>query len=229
MARVRTGQTTAAGRRGKCVSESSRASSDRYHSVGRGIVMVWMTAIPSGGQQAVQLPEKGAIVSMPHGFQHLDGDDFVKPSFHFSVVPKKDVDTILQSGLANPLSGKIILVFGDRNAGNPASGPANGFNGKPAPSAADLKQMIVGTQSQFINDGPVLIFLGRFQVFPRMAEYGTRIGHGIIQKGLEKRIGQIVVTPDVAAAAGQCIGARQKTQFLQRLHQQPFFEIAIFH
>ena len=164
--------------------------------------MVWMTAMPSGASRRSSCPEKGAKVGMPHGFQHLDGDDFVKASIHFAVVTKKDLDTILQTGLANPLPGKLVLVFGDRNAGDPASGPSNGFNGKPAPSTANLKQMIVGTQSEFFNDGSVLVLLGRFQALPRMVEYGTRIGHGIIQKGLEKSIGQIVVTPDVAAASG---------------------------
>ena len=156
-----------------------------------------------GCEQTVQLTEKAPIVTMPHRFQHLDGDNLVESSLNTAVVAKANVDVILEPGPAHALPGQVELLPRNGDAGDPTTGLPHRLDGKTAPTAADLQKMVPRAQAHLGHDAPELAPLGVGQGLIGPLENGARVGHGLVQEGLEEVVGEIVVRPDVAPTAGQ--------------------------
>ena len=153
------------------------------------------------------------------GLEHLYRDELVEGSLDVPVIAVPDVDPILQAGLADTPPRQLELLAGDRDAGHTAAGRARGVDGKASPPRADLQHVIVGSDSQLLDDHVVLADLGRVEV-RRVGPIRARVGEGLVQEEPEELIPQVVVGVDVALTAPLGIGTAPVLEEVHNRHGQ---------
>ena len=110
-----------------------------------------------------------------------------------------------------------MLILGDGCGGDAAAVVLGRVHGEPAPTGADLQQMVVLGQSQKLAETLELCVLGLLEGHLGVAEQSTAVRHRRIEEQREEVVAEVIVRSDVAfvlmlvrpASPAQDIGHRR--------------------
>ncbi len=90
-----------------------------------------------------------------------------------------------------------------------------GVNRKTSPAATDLKYPVARLNSGNLGDAGIFCFLCLSERGLRLGEQSRRIGHCAVEPGGIKIVTEIVVSGNIAPAAGDGVGLQAVTQAAQ--------------
>ncbi len=157
---------------------------------------------------------------MPHGLDHLDGNQLVESSFEIAVVLEQQRDAVLQTLFLDAPLGIGELLVRQRRGGHPAAMVDRGIQRHAAPAGTDLQQMIVGLQIELRADALQLVQLGLLQALLGRGEHGRRVHHGRIEEALEQLVAQVVMRGDIALRTGAGVAVEPVQRLDHRLAEQ---------
>ena len=139
---------------------------------------------------------------MPDRFDHLDRHGLVELAGQVAVILEQHRDPLREPLGGDSLDGIVVLLARNRGGRHAASVVFRRMNREPAPSGADLDQVIVRAQIQLAADA---IDLGRRGFLERRVgalEDRARVHQRAIEHQLEKIVAEIIMRRDIALAAG---------------------------
>lgn len=177
-------------------------------------------------QASMDGAHEGAVVFMPHVFEHADGNDLVEAAFHVPVIAALDVhaQTRVRAGPA----GVFDLVAGDVQARDRATVPLGRERREAPPTAADVQDLVPGRKPDLAADEVELLFLGGLQIV-RALEITAAVLVVWPQPGQEHVVAQIVVFlghdpgPSARLAVEEALqgGVEDQGRLFPGLHVQP--------
>src|ERR1019366_500809 len=154
-----------------------------------------------GLQQLAAFAEIRIDELMPDRFDHLDRDGLVELAAEVAVILEQHGDAIRQALGGDFFDGVVVLRARNRGGRDATSVVFGRVNRKPAPSRADLDEVIAGAKIELAADA---IDLGRRRLLQRGAgalEDRARVHHQrAIQNQLEKIVAEVVMRRYVALA-----------------------------
>ena len=155
----------------RCLGNLSDAG---QHSVGKDIAVDPGIAVDLGNIAADGMEEKDPflfqtavgdfhkrpVVLLSHVFEHSDGYDLVEAPLDLPVILTEDFHRQILTGLA----GVPDLLLGNIDGRNLAAVMFGGIAGKTAPAAANVQNVILGVQVDFLANEIEFFLLGFYQI-----------------------------------------------------------------
>ena len=148
-------------------------------------------------QQIVHLGEELRVVVDADVLEHADRYDAVELLPYLAVVAQLEAYPVGQPRLARPLVRQLVLLLGQRDAGDIDLLEACEIERELAPAAADVEHLEAGLEVELGGDQAQLVLLGLLQRFGVVEEVGAGILHPLVEEELVEVVAEVVVVRHV--------------------------------
>ena len=161
----------------------------------------------AGPHRAAQHLDVGRVVGGADVLTHLQGADGVEVVAlgHLAVVLEPDLDPVLQTALGDPGVDELLLLRGDRDAGDLGAEVLGGVQRQRAPAAADVEHRHARLEAELGADE---VELGALRVLERRLRgrvVAAAVGHLRLEDEGVELVGEVVVVADRRPVARQAV------------------------